>query len=34
MQKHVNELGKPNAWEYNWAILFPGEINMGTWPSN
>jgi hypothetical protein len=24
---------KPNARRYNWATLFPGEINTGTWPS-
>jgi hypothetical protein len=22
-----------NAWGYNWAILFLGDINMGIWPS-
>jgi hypothetical protein len=24
---------KPNVWWYNWAILFLGEINTGTWLS-
>jgi hypothetical protein len=24
---------KPNARGYNWATLFLGEINAGTWPS-
>jgi hypothetical protein len=22
-----------SAWEYNWAILFLGDINTGTWRS-
>jgi hypothetical protein len=25
--------GKPSAQMYNWATLFLGDINMGTWPS-
>jgi hypothetical protein len=25
--------GKPNARGYNWATLFLGDINTGTWPS-
>jgi hypothetical protein len=25
---------KPNAWGYNWATLFLGEIITGTWPSS
>jgi hypothetical protein len=24
---------QPNARGYNWATLFLGEINIGTWPS-
>jgi hypothetical protein len=24
---------KPSAWAYNWASLFLGDINAGTWPS-
>jgi hypothetical protein len=24
---------EPNAWEYNWATLFLGDINTATWPS-
>jgi hypothetical protein len=22
-----------SAWRYNWATIFPGDINTGTWPS-
>jgi hypothetical protein len=25
---------KPSAWGYNWATLFLGHTNTGTWPSN
>jgi hypothetical protein len=24
---------EPSAWRYNWANLFLGDMNMGTWPS-
>jgi hypothetical protein len=24
---------EPNAWGYNWDILFLADIRMGTWPS-
>jgi hypothetical protein len=24
---------EPSAWGYNWATLFLGDINTGTWPS-
>jgi hypothetical protein len=32
MQKYVNELDKRKYWGCNWATLFLGEINTGTWP--
>jgi hypothetical protein len=25
--------GDPNAWVFNWATLFLGDVNTGTWPS-
>jgi hypothetical protein len=31
---NFDQLTKPRAWGYNWATLFLGEINTGTWPSN
>jgi hypothetical protein len=27
------EVVSGDAWSYNWATLFLGEINTGTWPS-
>jgi hypothetical protein len=24
---------EPSVWGYNWATLFLGDINTGTWPS-
>jgi hypothetical protein len=30
MHRYGNELDNSNAWGYNWATLFPREINMGT----
>jgi hypothetical protein len=25
--------GKPSAWGYNWATLYPGDINLEAWSS-
>jgi hypothetical protein len=30
---HSSPYNKPSARGYNWATLFPGDINTGTWPS-
>jgi hypothetical protein len=29
--KHIQD--KSSAWGYNWATLFLGNLNTGTWPS-
>jgi hypothetical protein len=32
-KSHKTVILLPNAWGYNWATLFQGKINTGTWLS-